>query len=96
MAPGANIGEEYAIFEPTHGSAPKYRGMDKVNPTGMILSGVMMLKWLGEMEAATRLEKAVANVIREGKKLTYDFKPTPDDPTAVGTREMGEAILEKI
>jgi len=96
MAPGANIGEEYAIFEPTHGSAPKYRGMDKVNPTGMILSGVMMLKWLGEMEAATRLEKAVANVIREGKKLTYDFKPTPDDPTTVGTREMGEAILEKI
>jgi len=96
MAPGANIGEEYAIFEPTHGSAPKYQGMDKVNPTGMILSGVMMLKWLREMEAATRLEKAVANVIREGKKLTYDFKPTPDDPTTVGTREMGGAILEKI
>jgi len=96
MAPGANIGDKYAIFEPTHGSAPKYRGMNKVNPTGMILSGVMMLKWLGEKEAATRLENAVAAVIREGKKLTYDFKPTPDDPTAVGTREMGEAILEKI
>ncbi len=96
MAPGANIGEECAIFEPTHGSAPRYQGMNKVNPTGMILSGVMMLKWLGEKEAATRLEKAVVSVIHEGKKLTYDFKPTPDDPTAVGTREMGEAILKKI
>ncbi len=96
VAPGANIGEECAIFEPTHGSAPKYQGMNKVNPTGMILSGVMMLEWLGEKEAATRLERAVATVIREGKKLTYDFKPTPNDLSAVGTREMGEAILKKL
>lgn len=96
MAPGANIGDEYVIFEPTHGSAPRYQGMNKVNPTGMILSGVMMLKWLGEEKAAIKLERAVGAVIREGKKLTYDFKPTPDDLSAVGTREMGEAILEKI
>lgn len=96
VAPGANIGDEYAVFEPTHGSAPKYRGMNKVNPTGMILSGVMMLRWIGEIEAANKLENALAEVIKEGKKLTYDFKPTPDDPTAVGTREMGEAVIEKL
>jgi len=81
---------------PTHGSAPKYKGQNKVNPTGMILSGVMMLRWLGEKEAADKLENAVAEVIKEGKNVTYDFKPTPDDPTAVGTREMGEAVIKKI
>jgi len=96
VAPGANIGDEYAVFEPTHGSAPKYRGMNRVNPTGMILSGVMMLRWLNEVEAANKLENALAEVIREGKKVTYDFKPTSDDPTAVGTREMGEAVIEKL
>ncbi len=96
VAPGANIGDEYAVFEPTHGSAPKYKGMNKVNPTGMILSGVMMLRWLGEVEAADALERALAAVIKEGKKVTYDFKPTPDDSTAVGTREMGEAVIEKL
>ncbi len=96
IAPGANIGDEYALFEPTHGSAPKYKGMNKVNPTGMILSGVMMLKFLGEKEAADRLESAVARVIEEGKKVTYDLKPIFNDPTAVGTKEMAEAIIEKI
>ncbi|MCD6257874.1 isocitrate/isopropylmalate dehydrogenase family protein [Candidatus Aerophobetes bacterium] len=96
VAPGANIGDDYAVFEPTHGSAPKYRGMNKVNPTGMILSGVMMLRWLSEFEAADKLENAISSVIKEGKKVTYDFKPTPDDPTAVGTKEMGEAIIERL
>lgn len=96
VAPGANIGDEYALFEPTHGSAPKYTGMNRVNPSGMILSGVMMLRWLKETEAACKLENALAEVIKEGKRVTYDFKPTPDDPTAVGTREMGEAVIEKI
>ncbi len=96
VAPGANIGDEYAVFEPTHGSAPKYKGQNKVNPTGMILSGVMMLRWLGEKEAADKLENAVAEVIKEGRNVTYDFKPTPDDPAAVGTREMGEAVIKKI
>jgi isocitrate dehydrogenase (NAD+) len=96
MAPGANIGDEYAVFEPTHGSAPKYKGMNKVNPTGMILSGVMMLRFLREKKSADRLERAVAEVIQEGKSVTYDLKPTPDDPTAVGTREMAEAIIKKM
>lgn len=69
MAPGANIGDEYAVFEPTHGSAPKYRGMNKVNPLAMILSGMMMLKYIGEKEKAEKLEIAIKEVIKEGKKL---------------------------
>ncbi len=93
IAPGGNIGENCAVFEATHGSAPKYRGQNKVNPTALILSGVMMLRYLGETEAADRLEAAVAAVIREGKDVTYDLKPNRDDPAAVGTREMGEAIV---
>lgn len=96
VAPGANIGEEYAVFEPVHGSAPKYKGLNKVNPLAMILSGVMMLRHLGEFEAAQRLETAVASVIAEGKNVTYDMKPTPDDPTAVTTSQMANAIIEKL
>ena len=96
VAPGANIGESGAIFEATHGSAPKYKGTNKVNPTAMILSGMLMLRYLGEEDAASRLEKAVADVIREGKDVTYDMKPMKTDPTAVGTREMGEAIIRKL
>lgn len=96
MAPGANIGDDIAIFEPTHGSAPKYKGMNKVNPVAMILSGVMMLRYLGETEAAERLEKAVASVIEEGRDVTYDMKLTPDDPTAATTSRVAGAIIEKI
>ena len=96
IAPGANIGEHYSLFEATHGSAPKYKGLNKVNPTAVILSGVLMLQHLGENEAADRLEKAVADVIREGKEVTYDMKPRKDDPSAVGTREMGQAIIKKM
>ncbi len=94
VAPGANIGQNLAVFEPTHGSAPRYAGQNKVNPTATILSGVLMLRHLGEQEAADRLEGAVAAVIREGRHVTYDMKPQRDDPTAVGTREMAEAICE--
>lgn len=93
VAPGGNIGDEMAVFEATHGSAPKYKGLNKVNPTGLILSAVMMLRHIGERKAADRLEAAVARVIAEGKDVTYDMKPDRDDPTAVGTREMGEAIV---
>ncbi len=93
IAPGGNIGEKCAVFEATHGSAPKYKGQNKVNPTALILSGVLMLRYIGEVEAANRLETAVAAVIREGKEVTYDLKSDRDDPTAVGTREMGEAIV---
>ncbi len=96
IAPGANLGEEYAVFEPVHGSAPKYKGLNKVNPLAMILSGVMMLKHLGEFEAAQRLETAVASVIEEGKNVTYDMKPAPDDPTAATTSQMADAIIENL
>jgi len=96
MAPGANIGDEAAVFEATHGSAPKYKGLNKVNPTALILSGVLMLRHLGETEAADRLERAVAEVLAEGKYVTYDLKEDRNDPTAVGTREMAEAIAAKL
>jgi len=96
LAPGANIGPDGAVFEATHGSAPKYKGQDKVNPTALILSGMLMLRHLGETDAADRLEAAVAAVIAEGKDVTYDLKPRRDDPTAVGTRRMAEAICERI
>jgi len=96
VAPGANIGEKVAIFEATHGSAPKYKGQNKVNPTALILSGVMMLRHIGKMDEADKLETAVAAVIAEGKNVTYDMKPDRDDPTAVGTSEMADAIIEKI
>ncbi|HUU91422.1 MAG TPA: isocitrate/isopropylmalate family dehydrogenase, partial [Phycisphaerae bacterium] len=96
VAPGANIGDHGAVFEATHGSAPKYTGQNKVNPTALILSGLLMLDYLGEKDAARRLEAAVAAVIAEGKSVTYDMKPNRDDPTAVGTREMGQAIIEKL
>lgn len=96
IAPGANIGPEGAVFEATHGSAPKYKGLNKVNPTALILSGMLMLKHLGETSASSRLEKAVADVIREGKHVTYDLKADRNDPTAVGTREMAAAICAKL
>jgi isocitrate dehydrogenase (NAD+) len=96
VAPGANIGDKIAIFEATHGSAPKYKGQNKVNPTALILSGVMMLRHIGKINEADKLERAVAAVIAEGKDVTYDMKPDPSDPTAVGTSEMADAIIEKI
>ena len=96
VAPGANIGPNGAVFEATHGSAPKYKGLNKVNPTALILSGMLMLKHLGETDAAARLERAVADVIAEGKSVTYDLKADRNDPTAVGTREMAEAICKKL
>jgi len=92
VAPGANIGDGLAVFEPVHGSAPKYAGQNRVNPTAAILSGALMLRYLGEGEAAERVERAVAEVIAEGKYVTYDLKPDRNDPTAVGTQEMAEAI----
>jgi isocitrate dehydrogenase (NAD+) len=96
IAPGANIGEEVAVFEAIHGSAPKYAGQNKVNPTALILSGVLMLRHLGETAAADRVERAVAAVIAEGKHVTYDMKPDRTDPTAVGTKEMAEAIVARM
>jgi isocitrate dehydrogenase (NAD+) len=94
MAPGMNVGPDGAVFEATHGSAPKYKGQNKVNPTALILSGMLMLRHLGEVDAADRLEQAVARVIAEGKNVTYDLKPHRDDPTAVGPQEMADAICQ--
>jgi isocitrate dehydrogenase (NAD+) len=96
VAPGANIGTNGAIFEATHGSAPKYKGLNKVNPTALILSAALMLRHLKETPAAERLESAVAAVISEGRDVTYDMKPDRNDPTAVGTREMARAICRKL
>ncbi len=96
VAPGANIGAECAIFEATHGSAPKYKGQNKVNPTAVILSAKLMLEYLGEKQAAENLERAVAEVMAEGKDVTYDMKPDRNDPTAVGTQQMAEAICRKL
>ncbi len=96
VAPGANIGEHAAVFEATHGSAPKYKGLDKVNPTAMILSGKLMLDYLGERDAAERLESAVAAVIAEGDQVTYDLKPSRDDPSAVGTAAFADAIIRRL
>jgi isocitrate dehydrogenase (NAD+) len=96
LAPGANFGEGIAIFEPTHGSAPKYAGQNKVNPMAQMLSGMLMLRHLEEHDAADSLERAIAEVIREGKNVTYDMKPTRDDPTAVGTSEVADAIIDKL
>jgi isocitrate dehydrogenase (NAD+) len=90
IAPGANMGDRDAVFEAVHGSAPKYKGLNKVNPTAMLLSAKLMLDHLKETEAANRLEKAVADVIREGKQVTYDLGGS------VGTREMGDAIIAKL
>ncbi len=96
VAPGGNIGDKGAIFEATHGSAPKYKGQNKVNPTALILSGVLMLRYMGKMAEADKLENAVAAVIAEGKDVTYDMKPDRDDPTAVGTSQMADAIIASI
>jgi isocitrate dehydrogenase (NAD+) len=96
VAPGGNIGDDAAVFEPTHGSAPKYTGLNKVNPMAMMLSGVLMLRHLEEIDAADRLEAAIAAVIAEGKSVTYDMKPSRDDPTAVGTSQVADAVIEKL
>jgi isocitrate dehydrogenase (NAD+) len=96
VAPGANIGTEAALFEPIHGSAPKYAGQNKVNPMAMIYSGAMMLHWLGEHDAGTRLERAIDETIAEGVNVTYDLKQRRDDPTAKSTSEVADALIEKV
>jgi len=96
VAPGANIGDDMAVFEAVHGAAPKYKGMDKVNPTAMILSAALMLRYIKEDNAADKLEAAVKKVLAEGKSVTYDLKPHRDDPASAGTQEMADAIIKKI
>jgi isocitrate dehydrogenase (NAD+) len=96
LAPGGNFGTYAAVFEPTHGSAPKYTGQNRVNPMAMMLSGVMMLRHLEEREAADRVETAIAAVIEEGRAVTYDMKARRDDPGAVGTSEVADAVIDKM
>ena len=96
LAPGANLGDNMAVFEPTHGSAPKYAGQNKVNPMAVMLSGVMLLHHLNETKAADRLEKAIAEVIAEGKSVTYDMKLNMADVQAVGTSQVVDAVIEKL
>jgi len=96
VAPGANIGKEIAVFEAVHGSAPKYKGLNKVNPTAMISSGILMLRYIKEDNAADRLETALKRVLAEAKYVTYDLKPHRDDPSAVGTKEMADAVIGQL
>lgn len=90
VAPGANIGDHGAMFEAVHGSAPKYAGQNKVNPTALLLSAKLMLEHLKEADAAARLENAIIEVMRERKDVTYDLGGK------AGTREMGDAIIQKL
>jgi isocitrate dehydrogenase (NAD+) len=96
LAPGANIGTDGAVFEATHGSAPKYTGQNKVNPMALMLSGVLMLRHLRENAAADAVDQAIADVIREGRSLTYDMKAQRGDPTAVGTSQVADALVERL
>jgi len=96
MAPGGNLGDDVAVFEATHGSAPKYKGLNRVNPMALMLSGMMLLRHLGERDAGDRLERAIAAVIKSGDRVTYDMKPTREDPTAVGTSDVADAVIEEL
>jgi isocitrate dehydrogenase (NAD+) len=96
VAPSANIGEKAAIFEPIHGSAPSHAGKNEANPSAMILSGAMMLRHLGELQAAKAVEDAVAGIIADGKQVTYDLRPDRDRAKAAGTSEMADAIIARL
>ena len=96
VAPGGNIGESVALFEPTHGSAPKYKGQNKVNPMAMMLSGMMMLRYIGEEEAAVKLEAAIAAVIAAGRDVTYDLLPLAEQGRAVGTSQVADAVIREM
>ncbi len=96
VAPGANIGNDVALFEPIHGSAPRYAGQNKVNPMAMMYSGVMMLRYLGEQQAADRLEGILNSLIAEGRYVTYDLKQNRDDPTAVTTSAVADEVIRRL
>jgi isocitrate dehydrogenase len=95
IAPGANIGDNVALFEPTHGSAPKYRGLDKVNPSSMILSGVMMFRYVGWAEAADLIEKGLEKAFLD-KKVTYDLARQMEGVSPIKTSEFARAIVERM
>jgi isocitrate dehydrogenase (NAD+) len=93
MAPGVNLGDDCAIFEAVHGTAPRHAGHNRANPLALMLSGVMMLRHLGEPDAAGDLERAISEVVREGRTVTYDLKPSRDDSSAAGTSEVADAVI---
>jgi isocitrate dehydrogenase (NAD+) len=96
VTPGANIGAGIAVFEPVHGSAPSLAGKDLANPSAAILTAALMLRHLGEHARAVQIENAVSQIIAEGRTVTADLKPTPDDPTSVGTQAMTDAIIARL
>ncbi len=96
VVPSANIGHKAAVFEPAHGSAPKYVGMNKVNPMAMVLSAAMMLRHIGEGKPGQRLESAIAQVISEGETVTYDLKSDPNDPSIATTSAVADAVIKKL
>lgn len=96
VAPSANIGEHGAVFEAIHGSAPSHAGKNEANPTAMVLSGVMLLRHLGETSAAEAVDRAVATVIAEGEQVTYDLRPDRDRSKAAGTTQMTDAIIAEL
>ncbi len=93
VAPGANIGKDVAVFEAIHGSAPKYAGLNKVNPMALMLAGVLMLRHIGEVDAGDKLERAIAKIVAGGKEVTYDLKPKG---TPVGTKEFADAVIRQM
>lgn len=94
VAGGGNFGSEVAVFEATHGTVSKHKGQNRANPTALLLSGAFMLRHIAEIEAAQRLERAIASVIAAGSHVTYDLKPNRDDPTAVSTNQFADAVIE--
>jgi isocitrate dehydrogenase (NAD+) len=96
IVPGANYGPDAAVFEAAHGSAPRHAGCDRANPIATILSGALMLRHLGEEEAASRVDRAVADVVADGRSVTYDLKAEPGDPSAVGTRALADAVIDRL
>ncbi len=96
VVPSANIGDKVAVFEPAHGSAPKYAGRNKVNPMAMMLSAAMMLRHIGEEKPAQRLESAIIQTISEGKTVTYDLKADPNDPSIATTSAVADAVIKKL
>jgi isocitrate dehydrogenase (NAD+) len=96
IAPGVNLGDRFAVFEATHGSAPRHRGEHRANPMGLMLSGAMLLRHLGEVDAGDRLEAAVADVVADGRTVTYDLKPSREDPSAARTEEVADAVIARL